>query len=448
MIGKDYTQGNIWRNITDFALPYMLAYFLQMLYGLADLFVIGRYCDVSSITAVSIGAQVMHMLTVVIIGLAMGTTVLTARAVGSHDTGRAASVIGNTVTLFALLAMLTTGAMLWGRDAIVSMMDTPPEAVAGTAHYLTVCFAGIPFIVAYNVIASIFRGLGDSTRPMYFVAVACAVNIALDFLFIGYMGLGPIGAALGTTLSQMASVLVALVVIRRQRAMLHITGRDLRLQQRVIGHIFNIGVPVALQDGFIQVAFIAITVIANGRGLIDAAAVGIVEKFIGLVFIVPSAMLATVSALAAQSIGAGDSLRARQVMWRAMAISVGYGVVMALVLQVTPRWAVGLFTTDPAVLAQGADYLRGYAWDCIFAGAQFCFSGFFTACGYSLISFGHNMLSISLARIPLAYLSSVYYPTTLFPMGISTCIGSILSCLICIVAYRWMVRHQRFGLAA
>ena len=148
MIGKDYTQGNIWRNITDFALPYMLAYFLQMLYGLADLFVIGRYCDVSSITAVSIGAQVMHMITVVIIGLAMGTTVLTARAVGSHDTSRAASVIGNTVTLFALLAMLTTGAMLWGRDAIVSMMDTPPEAVAGTAHYLTVCFAGIPFIMA------------------------------------------------------------------------------------------------------------------------------------------------------------------------------------------------------------------------------------------------------------------------------------------------------------
>ncbi len=445
MIGKDYTQGNIWRNITDFALPYMLAYFLQMLYGLADLFVIGRYCDVSSITAVSIGAQVMHMVTVVIIGLAMGTTVLTARAVGSHDTARAASVIGNTITLFALLAVLLAGVLLWGSGAIVSLMDTPPEAVSGTVRYLTVCFAGIPFIVAYNVIASVFRGQGDSTRPMYFVAVACVVNIALDFLLIGYMGLGPVGAALGTTLSQMASVLVSLVVIRRQRDLLHITGRDLRLQRRVIGHIFSIGVPVALQDGFIQVAFIAITVIANGRGLIDAAAVGIVEKFIGLVFIVPSAMLATVSALAAQNLGAGDSLRARQVMWRAMAISVGYGVVVALVLQVTPRWAVGLFTTDPAVLAQGADYLRGYVWDCIFAGVHFCFSGFFTACGYSLISFGHNIISISLARVPLAYLSSVYYPTTLFPMGISTCMGSVLSCVICIVAYRWMARHQRFG---
>ena len=159
-------------------------------------------------------------------------------------------------------------------------------------------------------------------------------------------------------------------------------------------------------------------------------------------------MLATVSALAAQNIGAGDSLRARQVLWRAMAISVGYGVVVALALQVAPRWAVGLFTTDPAVLAQGADYLRGYVWDCVFAGVHFCFSGFFTACGYSLVSFAHNMISISLARIPLAYLSSVYYPTTLFPMGISTCMGSLLSCLICIAAYRWMARHHRFGSAA
>ena len=159
-------------------------------------------------------------------------------------------------------------------------------------------------------------------------------------------------------------------------------------------------------------------------------------------------MISTVSAISAQNIGAENMERAKRTMHTAMMITTGYGVVVAVVLQLVPQLAVGIFTDNPQVLAQGADYLRGYVWDCIFDGMHFCFSGFFTACGYSLISFGHNMLSISLARIPLAYLSSVYYPTTLFPMGISTCIGSILSCLICIVAYRWMVHHQRFGLGA
>lgn len=443
MNGKDLTQGSIIGNITTFSLPYMLAYFLQILYGLADLFVIGQYCGVDSTTAVSNGAQVMYMVTVVLIGLAMGTTVLTARAIGAKDPERTRAVVGNTVTMFAIIAVVLMVVLLCLRGWIVGVMDTPAEALNGMEHYLTICFIGIPFIIAYNIIASIFRGLGDSKSPMYFVAVACVVNIILDYFFIGVLELGAMGAALGTTLSQAASVLFALCYIRRHKGMLDISRSDLRPQRDVIKLILKIGLPIAMQDGFIQISFLAITVIANGRGLVDAAAVGIVEKFIGLVFIVPSAMLSTVSAISAQNIGANKMPRAKQTLRTAMLITSVYGLVVSITLQFIPQVAVGLFTSDSQVLAQGSDYLRGYVWDCIFASIHFCFSGFFTACGYALISFLHNSLSIVCARVPLAWLSSMLYPDTLYPMGLSTCAGSFISCLICIGAYWWLKRKGK-----
>ena len=443
MNGIDLTQGSIIGNITTFSLPYMLAYFLQILYGLADLFVIGQYCGVDSTTAVSNGAQVMYMVTVVLIGLAMGTTVLTARAIGAKDSVRTRAVVGNTVTMFAIIAVVLMVVLLCLRGWIVGVMDTPAEALNGMEHYLTICFIGIPFIIAYNIIASIFRGLGDSKSPMYFVAVACVVNIILDYFFIGVLELGAMGAALGTTLSQAASVLFALCYIRRHKGMLDISRSDLRPQPDVIKLILKIGLPIAIQDGFIQISFLAITVIANGRGLVDAAAVGIVEKFIGLVFIVPSAMLSTVSAISAQNIGANKMPRAKQTLRTAMLITSVYGLVVSITLQFIPQVAVGLFTSDSQVLAQGSDYLRGYVWDCIFASIHFCFSGFFTACGYALISFLHNSLSIVCARVPLAWLSSMLYPDTLYPMGLSTCTGSFISCLICIGAYWWLKRKGK-----
>lgn len=445
MRGKDLTKGSITGNIMSFSLPYMLAYFLQILYGLADLFVIGQYCGVDSTTAVSNGAQVMYMVTVVLIGLAMGTTVLTARSVGAKDNERTRLIVGNTISMFAIIAVVLMGVLLSLRGWIVSVMDTPAEAASGMNGYMTVCFAGIPFIIAYNIIASIFRGLGDSKSPMYFVAVACTFNIALDYIFIGLLGFGAMGAALGTTLSQMASVVFAIFSIRRHRGMLDVGRKDLRLKKDVVKHILKIGLPVAMQDGFIQISFLAITVIANGRGLVDAAAVGIVEKFIGLVFIVPSAMLSTVSAVSAQNIGAGKMPRAVSTMRHAMLITTVYGTVCAVVLQFIPNLAVGIFTSDAQVLAQGSDYLRGYVWDCIFASIHFCFSGFFTACGYSIISFVHNSISIVTARIPLAWLSSRLYPDTLYPMGLSTCTGSIVSCIICVGAFFWMRRKGKIG---
>ena len=440
---RDLTTGSVFQNILYFSLPYLLSYFLQTLYGMADLFIIGQFNGIDSTTAVSIGSQVMHMLTVMIVGLAMGSTVTIGRAVGAKDREKASLIVGNTATLFMAVSAGVTLLRLVLLEPIVSMMATPAEAAEGTVRYLMVCFAGIPFITAYNIISAVFRGLGDSKSPMYFIAAACAVNIALDYLFIGLLGLGPTGAALGTTLAQTISVAIALSVIRRRKTGLSLSRDALRPRREIMGPVLKIGVPVALQDGFIQIAFIVITIIANRRGLADAAAVGIVEKFIGMVFLVPSSMLSAVSALSAQNIGAGKDRRASLTLWYATAIAVGFGVVVSIAVQLWAEPIVGLFTRekDPAVILLGGQYLRSYIWDCPLAGIHFCFSGYFCAYGLSGISFLHNSASIVCARVPIAYLTSKYFADTLYPMGMAAPAGSLLSVMICVASYLWMRRR-------
>lgn len=437
---KNLTTGSVFRNILFFSLPYLLSYFLQTLYGMADLFIIGQFEGVASTTAVSIGSQVMHMLTVMIVGLAMGSTVSIGQAVGAGDRKKAASGIGNTVTLFMCLSVVLTVVLLIFVRPVVNIMSTPEAAMSGTIEYLTICFIGIPFITAYNIISSIFRGLGDSKSPMYFIAVACAANIALDYLFMGALHLGPSGAALGTTLSQAVSVIIALVVIRRHSGALAVKKTDFRPARPVMAKLLRIGVPIAMQDGLIQIAFIIITVIANRRGLNDAAAVGIVEKIISFLFLVPSSMLSTVSALGAQNIGAGKPERARLTLRYAAFIAICFGACMVILMQFAAEPVVSLFTdsaqSDGAeVIRLGGQYMRGYVWDCIFAGVHFSFSGYFCACGRSGLSFLHNISAILLVRVPGVYLTSLFFPDTLFPMGLATSMGSLLSVIICVIAY-------------
>ena len=303
----------------------------------------------------------MHMLSVMIVGLAMDTTVSIGQVVGSGDRKRASACTGNTVTLFLGLSLVLTAALLCLRRPIVALLSTPAEAVEGTVAYLTVCFIGIPFITAYNILSSIFRGLGDSKSPMYFIAVACVVNIGLDLLFMGPMHLGPIGAALGTTLSQAVSVAVSLLVIVKR------------------------------------------------------------------------------------NIGAGKPERAKATLGCTIAITLGFTSLIVILVEFLAEPMVGLFTPDEAVVLSGGQYLRGYIWDCFFAGVQFSFSSYFCAIGRSGLSFLHNTLSILLARIPGAYLASRFFPATLLPMGLANAAGSLFSILVCLIAYGALLHGERRG---
>ena len=443
---RDLTTGSIGRNILKFSLPYFLSYFLQTLYGMADLFIIGQFNGVASTTAVSIGSQVMHMITVMIVGIAMGTTVMIGKSVGAKQKKETSKIIGNTVSLFVCLSVVLTVVLLFFVHPIVRIMSTPQQAVEGTTAYLTICFAGIPLITAYNIISSIFRGLGDSKSPMYFIAVACGVNIVLDYVFIGGLHFGASGAALGTTLAQTISVivaLIALIAIRKKDTGISLKRSDLKPEGKTLKNILGIGIPISLQDGFIQISFIVITIIVNQRGLNDAAAVGIVEKIISFVFLVPSSMLSAVSAIAAQNIGAGKDERATKTLKYAIMISMSFGLCVAVLMQFISNFVVGIFTVDTMVIHMGNQYIRSYIWDCMIAGIHFSFSGYFCAYGKSGISFLHNVLSIVLIRIPGAYFASKWFADTLYPMGCAAPAGSLLSVIVCGIAFIYLKRRRR-----
>ena len=265
---------------------------------------------------------------------------------------------------------------------------------------------------------------------------------------MGVFHIGPAGAALGTTLSQAISVVVSLAVILKRKMGVSVSKADFKPQHPVMGQILKIGVPVAFQDGLIQIAFIVITIIANHRGLNDSAAVGIVEKVMSFLFLIPSSMLSTVSALGAQNIGANKPKRAVATLRYAVMLAVGFGIVVAVAMQFIAEPVVSLFTdastSEGAEVARlGGQYLRGYVWDCIFAGVHFCFSGYFCAVGKSGISFIHNLSAILLMRIPGVYLTSKMFPTTLFPMGLATASGSLISVIICLIAFALLTRKGK-----
>lgn len=432
---NDLTKGSILKNLIFFSLPYLLSCFLQTFYGMADLLIAGQFNGSSTITAISTGSQIMHMLTVIIVGLAMGSTVLISQAAGSGNLRHASEIIGSSISLFTVVSVAATGIMLLCTNGIIKIMAVPAESVSEAKIYLIICFLGIPFITAYNILSSIFRGIGDSKTPMYFVAIACLANILLDFLFIGTFHMGAAGAALGTVVSQTLSVFCAFVSIIRKDMGISLKREDFLPKGQILTKVIKVGLPVSIQDGLIQVSFMVITMIANGRGITIAAAVGIVEKIIGFLFLIPSAMLSSVSAIAAQNVGAGRPKRARQTLFYATAIAFCCGLIFAFICQFTSEPLIGCFSKDASVIRLGGEYLRSYSFDCAIAGIHFCFSGFFCAYGYSMVSFIHNILSIALIRIPGAFFASKYYPDTLFEMGLAAPLGSLLSAIICALFY-------------
>ena len=445
---KDMTKGSVFGSLIVFSLPYLLSCFLQSFYGLADLFIVGRFNGADSISAVSVGSQIMHMLTVIIIGLSTGTTVTVAHAVGAEDEAGVKRAVGNTIRLFAGFAACATVLLLFCASLILKALSTPQEAFPQARQYILICFAGLPFIVAYNVIAGIFRGIGDTRSPLLFVTAAGIINIALDYLLVGPLGLKAAGAAAATTVSQIIAVILSLAYLKKSAgSALLVPGKaGMRYNGSTFGAITRIGVPIALQDGLIQISFLVITAIANARGLEMAAAVGVVEKFISFVFLVPSAMSASVSAIAAQNAGAGFHERGKKTLYYALTVCITYGILISVLCQFGAEGIVSILSGESGMVSvYGGQYLRSYAFDTILAGIHFCFSGYFCAYSMAMIPFIHNITSAVLVRIPLAKLTSVTFPETLFPMGFAAPAGSLLSAVICVAAYIVFNRKGAFS---
>ena len=428
--------GAIAPSLIRFAIPFLIASFLQSVYGAVDLFVVGRFADSAAVSAVSIGSQLMMIATVIVQGISMGGTVRIGFKIGRKDAFGTGISVGNTCFLFVLLALFLTPLMLIFRDTLVIVMQTPAEAVVDCETYMFICSCGLPFIIGYNAVSGIFRGIGDSKTPVYFITIACIVNIVLDFLLTGCLGMGTAGAALATISAQGMSFFFALIFML-------IRGFDFPVRrscfipvQEELSAILRVGLPLALQDALVHVSFLAISAIINTLGLVASAAVGVSEKLMGFAFLIPGAFSSAVATMVAQNLGAGSPKRALSSAKWGVGISVMCGVVVCILCWTIPDMLIGIFSKDAAVIEKGAEYIRTYSLDCILTGLVFNINAYLNGNSKSLVCFIHSTIATFLVRIPVTWIMSLYTDGSLLPMGLAAPCASLVSILICLVYFK------------
>ena len=439
---SDFTEGKILGPLQKFSLPVLFAMLLQAMYGAADLLIVGQFGAAADVSAVSTGSQIMQTITSVITGLSMGTTILLGQKIGQKKPEEAGNVIGAGVCIFAVLALFLTAAMTLFAGPFCAAMQAPAEAFDKTVDYVRICSAGAVFIVAYNVLGSIFRGMGDSKTPLLAVFIACICNILGDLLFVAVFHMAAAGAALATVLAQALSVVLCVLVVRRRGLPFPFSRKNLRFHRQVIFKTLKLGFPIALQDALVSISFLAIIAIVNSLGVIPSAGVGVAEKLCMFIMLVPSSFMQSLSAFVAQNIGANRNDRAVRAMVCGMLASLLIGVAMAFLAFFHGDFLSGLFARDPQVIAASADYLRAYAVDTLLVSFLFCFSGYFNGCGKTTFVMAQGIAGAFLVRIPVSFLMSRIQPVSLFLVGLATPCSTVVQILLC-AGYFYLLGRKR-----
>ncbi len=440
---QNFTEGKIFSPLIRFALPVLLALFLQTMYGAVDLLVVGQFGAAADVSAVSTGSQIMQTITLAVTGLAMGLTVFVGKEIGANHRDKAGEIIGSGIWLFGVIAAAVTVVAVLCASPMARAMRAPQEAFAQTVSYIRICSAGAVFIIAYNLVGSVFRGIGDSKMPLVTVAIACALNIAGDLLLVGVFHLGTAGAAIATVFAQAASVLLSLLIIRKRALPFAFSKQSLRPRRAYIREIFRLGVPIALQDLLTSVSFLAILAIMNGLGLIVSAGVGVAEKLCGFLMLVPSAYMQSMSAFVAQNIGAQKPARARKALLCGVASALVVGIFMWYFTFFHGEILAGLFARDADVILAAADYLKAYAIDCILTSFLFCFMGYFNGCGSTAFVMVQGLVGALGIRLPVSWLMSRRLPVSLFRIGLAIPISTVVQILLCGVYFVLLLRRQR-----
>ena len=442
---SNFTRGKILSPLLKFALPVLGALILQAMYGAVDLLVVGQFGTPADVSAVSTGSQLMHTITIVITGLAMGTTVLLGQHIGAGEGAQAGDIIGCAICLFGALGAVVAVAVPLAAGPLCALMQAPEEAFRQTVEYVSVCAAGALFIVAYNVLGSVFRGLGDSRTPLFTVLVACVVNIAGDLLFVAVFHMAAAGAALATVLAQAASVALCLLVIRRRGLPFSFSLRNIRPHRRILARTLRLGAPIALQDLLVSASFLVILAIVNHLGLVASAGIGVAEKLCAFIMLVPSAFSQSLSAFVAQNIGAGEAGRARRAMVYGMAASFLLGCVMAWAAYFHGDALGAIFARDAEVIAAGADYLRAYAIDTLLVSFLFCYLGFFNGCACTSFVMLQGFVGAFCVRIPVSWLMSRQANPSLFHIGLATPASTVVQIALCTAYFLRLRRRQSTG---
>lgn len=435
---NSFVEGSVFGSMIRFAVPVLGALILQAAYGAVDLLVVGQFGDASSISAAGTGSAFMQMVTFVVTSLAMGSTVTIGQHIGEKKPREAGNAVGTTILLFAVLGIVLTVLLEVFTGNIVSVLQVPEASVDKTITYIRICSGGILIIIAYNVISGVLRGVGNANLPFIFVGIACVVNIIGDLLLVGVFHLDVAGAAIATVAAQLVSVIASLAVLKRQRLPISFSRPQCRIFGSELRMILNVGVPIALQEAMVQISFLVINSIVNNMGLMPSAGYGVAQKIVSFIMLVPSSVMQTVSAFVAQNIGAGKKERARKGYFTAMITGCCVGVVIFFIGFLGGGMISSLFTNDAGVIAQSADYLKGFSAECILTCILFSSIGYLNGCGKSIPVMVQGISSAFCIRIPVSVFMSKLPDTSLMLVGFATPITTIYGIIFFVICMMWM----------
>ena len=427
---EDFTQGSILKKLALFMLPVLGALILQAAYGAVDLLVVGRFGSTSGLSGVSTGSQVLNLVTFVVTQLAMGVTVLIARYLGEKKPERIGKVLGGAAVVFALLSAAMFVALVGFAKPIARLMQAPVEALDLTVSYLRICGGGIFFIVAYNLLSAIFRGLGDSKSPLIFVLVACIVNVFGDLLLVAVFHLDAAGAAIATVLAQAVSVVCALVMLAKKKLPFTIQKSDFCLNDQC-RKFLSIGLPLALQEFLTQVSFLALCAFVNRLGLAASSGYGVACKIVNFAMLIPSALMQSMASFVAQNMGAGNPKRAKKAMFTGIGLGLIFGVVVFALVMCKGDLLSSAFTSDAEVIQKSFAYLKGFGLETIVTAVLFSMVGYFNGCNRTLWVMFQGLFQTLLIRLPFAYFMSIQPDASLTRIGlaapVSTAVGIVLN---------------------
>ena len=424
-----------------FAVPVLLALFLQAMYGAVDLLIVGKFASSADVSAVSTGSQIMTTLTNLVSSFAMGTTILLGQQIGSGKKEEGGRTVGTAILLFAGIAVIMSVILVVFAPQVSSLMNAPEEAFQKTVNYIRIC-GGMLVIVAYNLIGCIFRGLGDSRTPLITVAIACVFNVAGDLLLCAVFGMGTAGTAIATVFAQIVSVIVSFILISKKDLPFTIKKENIRIHKTYLRKMTAFGAPIALQDLLVSISFLIILAIVNDMGVIASAGVGVAEKVCAFIMLISSAFMQSMSAFVAQNYGAGRLTRTRKALHYGIAVSFTVGIVMFAITFFHGDILAGIFSSDSEVIAAAADYLKAYAIDCLFTAIFFCYTGFYNGIGRTRFVMIQGILGAFCVRVPVSYIMSIQPNTSLFHIGLATPISSILQLILCVGFMLWLQKNR------
>lgn len=430
------TEGNMAKTLIYFVWPFLLAMLLQTLYGAADLIIVGQFSTTPEVSGVAVGSQVMTLITNLIVGFTSGITVLLGRYAGAKNNKKMRRVLGNSIILFFVLAIIIVLGMFIFDDKIIEIMHTPEEAVHAVKNYLFVCNIGVFFIMGYNIVRGIMMGLGDSRTPLICVLIACVLNIVVDIILVKFFNMGAFGAAVATSFSQGVSFIFSFIYLYKKGIGFKFRGRNIKISGTEAGDILKIGVPLALQNCLVIFSFLAITAITNRMGVVVSASVGIVEKLMEFLPMPSFALSTAISVIVAQNYGAGKYNRTKECLYIGMIITAIISVIAYTCCQFFSTDMTRLFSNDTEVIKSAAEYLRAYSLDCVAISFVFSFNGFFI--GYTKAKFTmiHSVVTSFIIRIPLVYYFCLIAHKSLYTIGLASPASTTVSFIICLVYWK------------